>query len=157
MKISELFSDCKHVATMKILCASKGVTMSGCEAQKIENLVRAGNRFFVFIGKDGIDILETDERSALLAKIVAGRVRKGLVLFLHDGAMREITRKNLSDSQRFIAPKKVIERNDRVLIVRKKPTAFDDAMTERPNRKMRKRGFIRTEIANEAMQRFIWL
>jgi hypothetical protein len=125
------------------------------EAQKVENLVRAGNSFFVFISKDGIDMLEMRERSELLAKIVSGRVRKSQVLFLHDGAMREITRENLSDSWRLIAPRKVIERDDRELIVRKEPTAFDDAMPRRPHKKVSKKGFIRTVNANEAMERFI--
>lgn len=155
MKLSELYSDCKHVAIMKILCASNGITMPEREAQKVENLVRAGNSFFVFISKDGIDMLEMRERSELLAKIVSGRVRKSQVLFLHDGAMREITRENLSDSWRLIAPRKVIERDDRELIVRKEPTAFDDAMPRRPHKKVSKKGFIRTVNANEAMERFI--
>ncbi|NDV63982.1 hypothetical protein D0T60_01795 [Bacteroides sp. 224] len=155
MKLSELYSDCKHVATMKILCASKGITMPEREAQRIENLVRAGNRFFVFISKDGIDILEMRERSELLAKIVSGRVRKGQVLFLHDGAMREITRNNLAESCKFYAPIKPIERDDRVRIVRKKPTSFDDGMPERPHKKVSKKGFLRTEMANESMQRMI--
>jgi hypothetical protein len=74
-------------------------------------------------------------------------------MFFHDGSLREITRKNLASSWRLIAPKKVLERECREEIPRKKRTSFDIMKTERPCKKGRKRGFIRTEAANEAMER----
>jgi hypothetical protein len=155
MKISNLISDCKHVATIKIMCALQGQTMSEYETRKIENLIRAGHRFFVFTDKTGTSVVEMPERSLLLARIVAGRVCRSTVLFFHDGAIRQITRKNMAESWGLIAPQRVIECDDREKITPRKRTAFDDAMQKRPYKKMNKRGFSRTQIANEAIERFI--
>jgi predicted DNA-binding transcriptional regulator len=155
MRIEENFADCKHVGTVKIVCALNGIAMSESEAQKLTNLVVSNNKFFVFIGKSGLDILEMRERSELLAKIVSARVRRGIVLFFHDGAIREITRKDTPYIWQTVAPKKVIERDDREIIPVKKRTIFEEAMNEQPRKKYRNWGFPRTMQANEAMYRFI--
>jgi hypothetical protein len=155
MKIQNLISDCKHAATIKIMCGVHGQTMSDYETRKVENLVRAGVKFFVFIDKTGISIVEMPERSILLARIISGRVSRSTVLFFHDGAIRQITRKNMAESWRLIAPQKVIERDEREEIPRRERTAFDDAMPGRPYKKMNQRGFTKTHNSNEAMERFI--
>lgn len=153
MKISDLFGGCKHTATIQIMCATHGQTMPEHEAQRIANFVRTGDSCFVFVDKTGIEILEMRERSERLAKLIARRVFRSVVLFLHDGAIREVSRDNMTETWRLIAPKRVIERDDREEIVPRKKTAFDHAMPARPHKKMSKRGFSRTQMANDSQER----
>jgi hypothetical protein len=155
MKISNLISDCTHAATIKIVCGANGQIMSNSEVRKIENLVRAGTSFFVFVDKTDINIIEMPERSMLLARIVSGRVSRSTVLFFHDGAICQITRKNMCKSWGLIAPQRIIEREIKEKFARRKTGAFEDAMPERPYKKMNQRGFTKTHNSNEAMERFI--
>jgi hypothetical protein len=152
MKIADIFSDSHYIAIVKMMCKSAGIHIPEHTEQRINGLITRNERFFVFIDKTSVEIAEMRERSELLAKIVAGRVKRGFVLFFHNGKMREVTFQNIKETFRWIAPK-TIERDDRVLIARKKRTMFDECKLD-VRKKYRNKGFIRTEIANESMERF---
>ena len=153
MKISEMYGG-KHIATIALLSQSVGITVSEQKAQRIKKLVECNARFFVFIDRNGIDLYEVGEYCELFGKIVSGRVRRSKVLFFHDGSMREVTAKNLNDTLRMIMPKRKIELDDRRPVPKRVVTSFDIMQTERPAKKLQKRGFRATEIAYTSMYRF---
>jgi hypothetical protein len=115
--------------------------MSNNEKVKIENLVRTGTSFLVFIDFSGVSIVEMRERSEMLAKIVSKRVKNSSVLFFHDGAVREVTESNISETWRLIAPRKKMELSDKVEFPKYQKTVFDICKMERPFKKYSKRGF----------------
>lgn len=153
MKLSEMFGGNKNIATINFMCQQQGVTMPEREQERIETMLQNGERFFVFIGKSGLDVLQMRERSEMIGKIVSGRVMRGTVLFFHDHTYREITRTNLKDSWRLITPKMPILRNDRIPVPKRERTSFDEAMPDRPHKKFSRKGFLCTMIANESMDR----
>lgn len=153
MKISDLFGSNKNIATINFACMQQGITMPECEVKRIEQMLQVNQRFFVFVDKGGLDIVLMREKSDLLSKIVSGRMKRGKVLFFHDGAYRAVTRENWEETRRMISPSKLVLRDDRIPVSNRKQTAFDEGMPERPHKKFSRKGFLCTLIANESMQR----
>lgn len=153
MRIFELFGGNKYVAAINLYCQKYGITMPERETQKILELLSANDRFCVFIDNFGVELLRISERSALIGKIVGGRVKRGTVLFFHDGAYREVTRDNWAKTWKMLVPKPEKIVDDRIIMPICKRTMFEDALPDRPLKKMAKRGFSRTYNANVSMAR----
>lgn len=153
MKISELFGGNVHLSVIQVLCAKQGITMSKNESERIEAMIQSNQSFFVFIDKNGLDVLQMRERSELLGKIVSGRVRRGVVLYFHDCTYREVTRNNLNETLIKVTPRTPYECNDKIPVPKRDRTSFDDAMPDRPHKKFSRKGFLCTMIANESMDR----
>ncbi|MDR1119440.1 MAG: hypothetical protein LBM08_00805 [Dysgonamonadaceae bacterium] len=154
MKIGEILGNSRHITVIKVYCASIGAPISTSNEQNMNGLISKNVPFFAFIDKSGISVFEARERSALLAKIVAGRIRLSKVLYFKNNEIHEITRKNVVATCISIAPQKVVERAGYQPAIRKRPGMFDDGLTERPRKKCRKRGFERTERANASLESF---
>ena len=153
MKILDLFGSNKNVATINLYCKTYGITMPEPETQKVLQMLSNNSRFCVFIDKSGVDLLHIHERSVLIGKIVGARVKRGIVLFFHDGAYRVVTQDNWQETWRMLIPKPEKIVDDRIIVPIRKRTMFDDALPERQPKKMSKRGFSRTHNANVSMSR----
>lgn len=153
MRISDLFGSNKNVATINFYCQKYGITMPESEEQNILEMLRNNSRFCVFIDKSGIDLLRINERSVLIGKIVGARVKRGVVLYFHDGAYRVVICENWNETWKMLIPKPERIVDDRIIVPIRKRTMFEDALPERPPKKMSKRGFSRTHTANLSMMR----
>ncbi len=148
-----MFGSNKNVAVINFYCQKYGITMPESEEQNILEMLRNNIRFCVFIDKSGINLLRIHERSVLIGKIVGARVKRGAVLFFHDGTYRVVTRENWNKTWKMLIPKPERIVDDRIIVPIRKRTMFDDALPERPQKKMAKRGFSRTNSANRSMDR----
>ena len=151
MKFYNLYGNNKNIATITLQARIYGLTVSENDIQQITNLISKNARFCVFISAKGLEIFPIREKSALVGKIVGGRIACGSVLFFHDGACRIVTRKNWNDTWRMLTPAPEVIKEDRCIVSKRKPSMFDDAMPETPHKKMHKRGFSRTYMANASM------
>lgn len=145
MRISDLFGDNKNVALVNFYTSQYGITVPENTVGQMRKLQSDCAKFFVFIDEKGAEILQMRERSTLVGKIVGGRIRRGVVLYFHDGACRTVTRENWRETWAMIVPKTPVPEDDRIIVPVRKRTAFDDAMPTRPAKKMHKRGFSQTE------------
>lgn len=153
MKIADLFGSNKNVAVINLYCQKHGITMPDCESERVVELVSNRTKFFVFIDGKGVETLVMSERSTLVGKIVGYRVKRGTVIYFHDGAYRVVTPENWNETWKMITPKAPQVQDDRIIVPIRKRTMFDDALPDRPQKKFSKRGFSRTHTANEAMMR----
>jgi hypothetical protein len=153
MRIADLFGGNQNIAAISSYCSKRGTIMPEREQEHILKMLEAGERFFVFISADGVECRKMRERSALLGRIVSYRFKRETVLFFHDGAYREVTRANWSETRRMIEPKQPTFVDDRIRVPKRERTAFDDALPGRPNKKAGRKGFLRTLTANESMSR----
>lgn len=155
MKISDLFSDNKNIATIGFYCQLHGITMPKRDEEKANELIKKRVCFFIFVDKSGIDFLQFSEKNTLIGKIVGGRLKRGAVFYFHDGSMRQITWENYAKSWKMLTPKAPKDTkiyDDRITVPKRKRTAFDDALPDRPMKKMSKRGFSRTINANISIE-----
>ena len=152
MKLYDLYGNNPHIATITLQARMYGLNVSDRDAQRILDLIRHNARFCVFISAKGLEIFPIKERSALVGKIVGGRIACGSVLFFHDGACRVVTRKNWSETWAMLTPKpEVIKENRRTMPTRHEPSMFEEALPDEPMKKRRKKGFERTYYANVKM------
>lgn len=153
MRIADLFGGNKYVAAINLYCAKYGITIPESEALKVSELLVDNTRFCVCIDKNGVELLPIRERSMLIGKIIGGRIKRGIVLYFHDGAYRTITPENWEETWKMLIPKveKIVD--DRIRVPKRERTMFDEAMPARGYKKMSKRGFSCTYYANEAMGR----
>lgn len=153
MKISDLFGDNKSVSTINFYCQVYGITMPENELYNILAMLQENARFCVFISKLGCETLRIDQRSELVGKIVGGRVKRGTVLFFHDGAYRVVTPENWRETWKMLVPKPERIVDDRIIVPKRKRTIFDEGLPDRVQKKAARRGFERTYIANESITR----
>lgn len=128
-------------------CHLYGVTMP-----KID---RAETRYFVAFSGEGMRVLYLRNPSALLGRIVCGAMKRGTVLYLHNGSVRPLTWESWRDTwAKLFAPKprksKLPEPNN---VGDYRSEVFETMQTTRPYKKPRNRGFARGYIANISMNR----
>ena len=90
MKLAEALSINPVTLTMQLYAQPYGLELTTKMRDKIKNLQEKNATFFVFVGKLGLDVLETAERSVRIAQIVGGRVRDGVALYFLKGDMNVI-------------------------------------------------------------------
>ena len=90
MKLAEALSINPVTLTMQLYAQPYGLELTTKMRDKIKNLQEKNATFFVFVGKLGLDVLETAERSVRIAQIVGGRVRDGIALYFLKGDMNVI-------------------------------------------------------------------
>lgn len=91
MKLAEALSISPITLTMQLYAQPYGLELTTQMRDRIKNLQEKNATFFVFVGKLGLDVLETRERNVRIAQIVGGRVRDGIALyFLKGGDMNVI-------------------------------------------------------------------
>lgn len=153
MKISDLFGDNKNISIINFYCQIHGITMPENELYNILEMLQGNARFCVFISKLGCETLRIDQRSELVGKIVGGRVKRGTVLFFHDGAYRVATPENWRETWRMLVPKPEKIVDDRIFVPKRKRTIFDEGLPDRAQKKAARRGFERTYNANLGIDR----
>lgn len=90
MKLAEALSINPVTLTMQLYAQPYGLELTTKMRDKIKNLQEKNATFYVFVGKLGLDVLETAERSVRIAQIVGGRVRDGVALYFLKGNMNVI-------------------------------------------------------------------
>ena len=90
MKLAEALSINPVTLTMQLYAQPYGLELTTKMRDRIKNLQEKNATFFVFVGKLGLDVLETAERSVRIAQIVGGRVRDGIALYFLKGDMNVI-------------------------------------------------------------------
>jgi hypothetical protein len=90
MKLAEALSISPITLTMQLYAQPYGLELTTQMRDKIKNLQANNATFFVFVGKLGLDVLETRERNVRIAQIVGGRVRDGVALYFLRGEMNVI-------------------------------------------------------------------
>lgn len=113
MNIAEALGTNSTIVSIQMYCAQYEVTLTNDKRDKIENLRRKRESFFVFIGRTGVDMLMMQERSEILGKIVGGRLRRGAVLWINRGYSQWVNWDNWKDIYRQLTPRKQYIRDDR--------------------------------------------
>lgn len=134
--------------TQKILdnyCRLYGVTMPEIKG--------AETHYFVTFSPDGADVLYMHKPSALLGRIVGGAMKRGTVLYVHNGWVKPLTWETWKQTwAKLFAPKprkKQTPALDRSAPYRSE--IFETMQPKRPAKKARKCGFERTYNANASM------
>lgn len=100
--------------------------------ERATELVRKGASFFIANGIDRKpDILVMSARSVDFAKIVGFRLRYGDAIWMHDGAMRVVTRENWKETWRMITPKEPALPRFESRSEQKEETSFDIMLPRR--------------------------
>jgi len=134
--------------TQKILdkyCLLYGVAMPVID--------RTETHYFVTFSPDGAGVLYMRKPSALLGRIVGGAMKRGTVIYVHNGWVKPLTWDNWAktwakifapEPRKSKAPEPNREREYRSEI-------FETMQAKRPAKKPRKQGFERTQSANASM------
>lgn len=134
--------------THKILdnyCRLFGVTMPEIEPTQ--------THYFVTFSADGVGVLYMHKPSALLGRIVGGAMKRGTVLYVHNGWVKPLTWETWQKTwKKLFAPKSrkssmPMPNRERVY----RSEIFETMQPKRPAKKARKGGFECTYKANTSM------
>lgn len=116
-------------------------------------IVPAETQYFVTFSTDGADVIYMHKPSPLLGRIVCGAMKRGTVLYVHNGWVKPLTWETWKQTwAKLFAPKP--RKKNTPAIDRSAPyhsEIFETMQPKRPAKKARKRGFERTFNANTSM------
>lgn len=109
-------------------------------------------RFFVTISSGGAQVMYLREPSRLLGRVVGEAMKRGTVLYVHNGWVKVLTWENWQKTwDNLFAPKKPNKNPEPNTIRPFKSEIFETMKQPRAHKKPRKHGFERTYKANHAM------
>lgn len=109
-------------------------------------------RFFVTISSGGAQVMYLREPSRLLGRVVGGAMKRGTVLYVHNGWVKALTWENWQKTwYNLFAPKKPNKNPEPNKIRPFKSEIFNIMRQPRCPKKPRKYGFERTFTANQSM------
>lgn len=143
------FTD-KHRKTMKPqqiidnYCRLYGITVPEIDYSETQ--------FFVTIASDRTEVIRYRKPSALLGRIVCEAMKRGVVLYVHNGWVKLLTWENWKQTwAKLFVPKKRDTQPEPNTVRPYRSEIFEQAQQERPRKKPQKHGFRRTFNANFAM------
>lgn len=133
--------------TQKILdnyCRLYGVTMPEIKG--------AETHYFVTISADGTGVLYPHKASKLLGQIVCGAMKRGTVLYVHNGWVKPLTWETWKETwMKLFAPKPRKTSPVPTHVQSYRSEIFETMQPKRPVKKARKCGFEGTFNANSSM------
>ena len=109
-------------------------------------------QFFVAIASDRTEVMRYRKPSVLLGRIVCEAMKRGVVLYVHNGWVKLLTWENWKQTwAKLFVPKKRDTRPEPNTVSPYRSEMFEQAKQERPRKKPQKHGFQRTFSANLAM------
>lgn len=125
-------------------CRLYGVTMPEIDYSE--------TRFFVTISSGGAQVIYLREPSRLLGRVVGEAMKRGTVLYVHNGWVKALTWENWQKTwDNLFAPKKPNKNPEPNTIRPFKSEIFETMQQPRRPKKPRKYGFERTFTANQSM------
>lgn len=109
-------------------------------------------RFFVAIAASRTEVMRYRQSSRLLGRIVCEAMKRGIVLYVHNGWVKVLTWENWKKTwDKLFAPKKRDKHPEPNTVRPYRSEIFEQGQQERPRKKPQKHGFLRTFSANFAM------
>ena len=109
-------------------------------------------QFFVTISPAGAQVMCLRKPSGLLGRSVCEAMKRGTVLYVHNGWVKPLLWENWSQTwQRLFTPKKRNNHPEPNTVRPYKSEIFETMKQPRRNKKPRKHGFERTFTANQSM------
>lgn len=125
-------------------CRLYGITMPEIDYSKTQ--------YFVAIAADRTEVMRYGKPSRLLGRIVCEAIKRGTVLYVHNGWVKVLTWENWPQIwERLFAPKERDTRPEPNTVRPYHSEIFEQAQQPRPSKKPQKHGFRRTFNANFAM------
>lgn len=109
-------------------------------------------QFFVAIAAGRTEVMRYRKPSALLGRVVCEAMKRGVVLYVHNGWVKLLTWENWPKTwAKLFVPKKYDTRPKPNTVRPYRSEMFEQGRQERPRKKPQKHGFLRTFNANLAM------
>lgn len=109
-------------------------------------------QFFVAIAAGRTKVMRYRKPSALLGRVVCEAMKRGVVLYVHNGWVKLLTWESWPKTwAKLFVPKKRDTRPEPNTVRPYRSEMFEQGRQERPRKKPQKHGFLRTFNANFAM------
>ena len=109
-------------------------------------------QFFVAVSHECAKVMHWRGPSALLGRIVCEAMKRGVVIYVHNGWVKLLTWENWKQTwAKLFVPKKRDTQPEPNTVLPYRSEIFEQGQQERPRKKPQKHGFRRTFNANFAM------